>query len=127
MPDAWEVSKGLNVGNASDRNLTNLSSEGYTNLEVYLNDLMAPLYGLAGDFNADNKVDAADYATWRKGFGSTYTAADFQSWRAHFGESTGGGAGTGGAVAVPEPTSCLVLLCAAVMYGVIRRTRLRRQ
>jgi len=39
MPDSWETSKGLNPNDASDRNGTNLSSEGYTNLEVYLNDI----------------------------------------------------------------------------------------
>lgn len=39
MPDAWETSKGLNPNNASDRNGTNLSKDGYTNLEMYLNEL----------------------------------------------------------------------------------------
>lgn len=39
MPDAWEIRHGLNPNLASDRNLTNLSAEGYTNLEMYLNEL----------------------------------------------------------------------------------------
>ena len=37
MPDDWENDNGLNPNDASDRNGTDLSSEGYTNLEVYLN------------------------------------------------------------------------------------------
>lgn len=46
MPDAWESENGLNPSNASDRNSTNLSPQktgqtGYTNLEVYLNELAA--------------------------------------------------------------------------------------
>lgn len=40
MPDAWEDSKGLNKNDASDGNATNLSPEGYTNLEVYINGLV---------------------------------------------------------------------------------------
>ena len=39
MPDAWETAHGLNPSSATDRNGTNLSSDGYTNLEVYLNEL----------------------------------------------------------------------------------------
>ncbi|MBF0493483.1 MAG: choice-of-anchor D domain-containing protein [Deltaproteobacteria bacterium] len=38
MPDAWEISHGLNP-NVDDHNGTNLSGEGYTNIEVYLNEL----------------------------------------------------------------------------------------
>ncbi len=40
MPDKWETAHGLNPNDASDRNGTNLSSEGYTNLEVYLNGIV---------------------------------------------------------------------------------------
>ncbi len=38
MADDWERTRGLNVG-VRDHNGTNLSSEGYTNIEVYLNEL----------------------------------------------------------------------------------------
>lgn len=39
MPDAWEVKHGLSPNNAEDRNGLDLSAEGYTNLEMYLNEL----------------------------------------------------------------------------------------
>ncbi|MBN1309746.1 MAG: hypothetical protein JXA18_17630 [Chitinispirillaceae bacterium] len=39
MPDAWESAHGLNPKNADDRNNTDLSTDGYTNLEMYLNEL----------------------------------------------------------------------------------------
>ena len=42
MPDAWETDRGLNPGDPADRNLTNAA--GYTNLEVYLNELAAPAF-----------------------------------------------------------------------------------
>ncbi len=41
MPDDWELQNGLDPDNASDRNQTNLSSAGYTNLEVYLDSIVA--------------------------------------------------------------------------------------
>jgi hypothetical protein len=60
MPDTWEKAHGLNPNSAADRNATNLSADGYTNLEVYLNEL-------AGDNGTtavqDNKRPAAHGAS----------------------------------------------------------------
>jgi len=41
MDDAWELENGLNPSDANDRNGTELSTEGYTNIEVYLNGYYA--------------------------------------------------------------------------------------
>ena len=38
MPDSWERTHGLQVG-VADHNGTNLSSDGYTNIEMFLNEL----------------------------------------------------------------------------------------
>ena len=46
MPDAWEVSRGLNP-RRQDHNGTALSPRGYTNLEVYLHERAADLVGAA--------------------------------------------------------------------------------
>ena len=43
MPDAWEIARGLNPSLASDRNLVD-SASGYTQLELYLNELAAPAF-----------------------------------------------------------------------------------
>ena len=40
MSDLWEEEVGLDPNNPDDRNWTNLSPEGYTNLEVFLNGSM---------------------------------------------------------------------------------------
>ena len=77
---------------------------------------------LAGDFNTDGKVDAADYVVWRKTLGD---ATNYNIWRANFGKP-GGGAGTGltdDPAAVPEP-STLLLLCGLVgaIVGLRRNT-----
>ena len=44
MPDAWEATHGLSPVIA-DHNATNLSADGYTNLEVYLHDRALTLIG----------------------------------------------------------------------------------
>jgi hypothetical protein len=43
MPDAWEIAKGLNPNDPSDRN-GDYDNTGYTNLEKYLNELAAGTY-----------------------------------------------------------------------------------
>ncbi|MCD6287478.1 MAG: pectate lyase [Candidatus Hydrogenedentes bacterium] len=44
MPDAWETAKGLNPNDSADRNDFDFDP-GYTNLEIYLNELAAPAWG----------------------------------------------------------------------------------
>ena len=109
------------ANNAADRNLTSLSPEGYTNLEVYLNSLMTPLYGLPGDYNGDNKVDLADYVRWRKGLGTNYTQADYGIWRANFGQTAGSGSGTTANAPVSEPASSLIALLGLMIACLSRR------
>jgi hypothetical protein len=43
MPDSWETTNNLNPNDPADGNATTLSSEGYTNLEVYMNSLVADI------------------------------------------------------------------------------------
>ena len=64
-------------------NLTNL----YTTGEVTL--AAAPGI-LAGDFNHNGTVDAADYIVWRKQNG---TPTGYTAWRSHFGQTAGSGCG----------------------------------
>ncbi|MBN1759337.1 MAG: hypothetical protein JW863_13505 [Chitinispirillaceae bacterium] len=51
MPDTWEKAHDLDPDNADDRNGTQLSPDGYTNLEVYLNELAAGGTTASGDTN----------------------------------------------------------------------------
>jgi autotransporter-associated beta strand protein len=93
---------------------------------------------LAGDYNDDGKVDAADYLIWRKNegtinvlpndneIGGTVGAAHFNLWRANFGTTADGAA----AVAhfppqstVPEPVSLVLLTIATTGLTMISRTR----
>jgi hypothetical protein len=67
---------------------------------------------LAGDFNHDAAVDAADYVVWRKGHGTTYTQDHYDVWRTNFGRTASGSAGVHANAAVPEPSSASLLLLA---------------
>jgi hypothetical protein len=67
---------------------------------------------LAGDYNADGFVDAADYVVWRKGLSTTYIPSDYNAWRANFGQSAGSGSGVRSNARVPEPKTLLQLILA---------------
>lgn len=69
---------------------------------------------VAGDYNGNGTVDAADYAVWRNGDSPDDTQAGYDLWKANFGKS--GGAGSVAAAAVPEPASVLMLLVGTVMW-----------
>ena len=60
---------------------------------------------LPGDFNADGKVDGADYVVWRNSGGSV---GSYSEWRQHVGQSTVIG------TAVPEPSSLYYILIVAI-------------
>jgi len=129
MPNTWEELNGLDPGNAADRNFTTLNALGYTNLEMYLNNLVAlPASGLAGDFNSDSVVDAADYLNWRKGLGTIYIPSDYNIWRANYGQTIAG-SGAASTSTIPEPSTAMILLAALVLSPLVRtscsRTRIK--
>jgi hypothetical protein len=67
--------------------------------------------GLAGDWNQDGKVDAADYVTWRKDpTGHGGNPDGYNIWRQNFG-NPGSASGTANNIgAVPEPAALILLL-----------------
>ena len=109
------VSGGSSVGATIDDFAT-----GTVNRAMY-DGLGYALVSLAGDYNGNGGVDAADYVVWRKGLGTTYTQTDYDIWRSHFGQTPGSGAGASANVAVPEPTTVLLLMFAAAGLCLRRR------
>jgi hypothetical protein len=75
---------------------------------------------LDGDFNGDQKVDAADYTVWRDNLGGLYGPEDYDTWKANFGMTAGGGGIAVGA-AVPEPAALGLLLTALVGAAWMRK------
>jgi hypothetical protein len=87
--------------------------------------------GVAGDYNDNGVVDAADYVRWRDTQGTAttlpndptagmVTQEDYTVWRQNFGAGSGGSASATGA-AVPEPASALLTIAAAVGLITARR------
>ncbi len=85
--------------------------------------------GIAGDFNGDSIVDAADYALWRNTLGSTtdlradgnnnnvVDAADLDVWRNNFGATAPASSQQG----VPEPSAALGIGIGGVLSAAARR------
>jgi hypothetical protein len=71
-------------------------------------DLGYPLAAVAGDYNSDGNVDAADYVVWRKQFGMSHSPAYYNIWRTNFAATPGAGPLV---LSVPElSTSALIVL-----------------
>ncbi len=92
-------------------------------------DLMVSA-GLLGDYNHDNKVDAADYVLWRKDPTNPAYGGDpggYDTWRSHFGESIPGSGSSVGLASVPEPATIVLLaLIFPFIAPLIGRCRLGR-
>ncbi|MEO1495798.1 MAG: hypothetical protein AAFV43_01480 [Planctomycetota bacterium] len=85
----------------------------------WLGDLGLATRPPLGDFNADGRVDIADYTTWRDGMETGDTSIfDYGFWYANFGTGVGGNA-----VSVPEVGAITLLGCLSV--GLVSSSRRR--
>jgi hypothetical protein len=87
---------------------------------------------VAGDYNADGIVDAADFTVWRDMLGQSGAGLaadgdgdgmieldDYAAWKANFGRTAEAG-GAALSDAVPEPASILMMLSGALLFGLRR-------
>jgi hypothetical protein len=101
-----------------------------TGIVVYgtLPPVQSPSQALAGDYNNNGIVDAADYVVWRKNLGTSVTlpndttsgmvtSEDYQVWRANFGATSGSGSSLAGGESVPEPSAAVVVLTVVFGFG----------
>jgi hypothetical protein len=130
---SFEIPAGTLAANTAYRAVLNFSSRANTLDSGFLTADGSNLFDvisevnftsgarLPGDYNRDDRVDAADYVVWRKTLGqmnvTPYSGADGDGdgdilladlgvWKANFGMTAGSGSGSH-ASAVPEPASAL--------------------
>ena len=111
----------------TDEELQGLFESGLNGLSI--GQLILPSESLFGDYNDDDKVDAADFTVWRDNLGASITLTnesvtpgmvtqeDYVVWKTNFGMMAGGGGLSGVQVGVPEPGT--VLLLVAGLIGVL--------
>jgi hypothetical protein len=124
--NSWVIATYTGALIGTFENITSGYSVDYgtgSNGQVTLN-LSGPV-GVAGDFNQNGVVDAADYVVWRNSFGAgslpneggispgVVDAEDYNFWRSRFGATSGAGSAV---QSVPEPSGAmlaiLAILCA---------------
>jgi hypothetical protein len=108
-------------------------------LTLYLDNVRFGMT-VAGDYNGNGIVDAADYTVWRDTLGSTtdlrangdntgasvnlIDQADYTFWKSRFGATSGSGALSSGAV--PEPRTAVLLLVGGICWLRMRQSRAAR-
>lgn len=128
-----------NITYSGNINWTNLDNSVVGSIEgpgtgtdvVLIGNSIETLAGLAGNFNGDTTVDAADYTFWRdrlgsstalpndNGLGTPIGNSHYQLWKDNF--QPGAGAGALGAAAVPEPATIATSLVLLVGLLALRR------
>jgi hypothetical protein len=123
LPNVLSIS-----GNFSQIGLPSLPGSLFWDLsELYVFGIVsvdAP--SIAGDFNGDRFVTAADYVYLRK---NNFLASDYGVWRSHFGQSASGRARPStdrSTTSVPEPATWLCLIEGLVGSMLFKRVTSRR-
>ncbi len=88
-------------------------SFGNSGLAGFSFDILPAAPGLAGDYNTDGVVDAADYTVWRDGGAPDNGPAGYTLWAENYGSTLPL------PLSVPEPSTAL--LAALAMVGAVRR------
>jgi hypothetical protein len=126
------IGNAFNIGGAQDLAFRFGISDGTgLNLPGTVEYVTGP-GGVAGDYNGNGVVDAADYVLWRNG-GPLQNdptmgvqAADYDFWRSRFGLTSGAGAGSTEASGIPEPSVLALTMCCALAFGSCIRMGRRR-
>ena len=106
------------------------SATGPQGNELYKLSVVAGPSVLAGDYDNNGIVDAADFTVWRNLLGSEMSLfneteslgvvdqLDYEAWKSNFGATLSQGAGAQlSDLAVPEPSTLLILATAGLILG----------
>lgn len=111
-----------------------LGGQSQSTTGVVLYQAAPGVVGVAGDYNNDGTVNAADYTLWRDHLGQNFQlqneggissgvvdAADYTFWKSRFGATSGSGGGSLAGSAVPEPAAWFLLTFAGLGFVGKRR------
>jgi hypothetical protein len=123
----WIIATYTGTRTDTFNNVTGLPSGFAVNYDTP-NQIRVIAAAVAGDWNGDTKVNAADYVTWRKdetGFGGAEggNPSGYVKWRENFDQAGASGSSLSGPAAVPEPTTIGMLMFAVAAMAVWRRAR----
>ncbi|MEX0643296.1 MAG: autotransporter-associated beta strand repeat-containing protein [Pirellulales bacterium] len=111
--------EGLEITFNGEAGLPETMTIGHDAGQLYMSGYYSP--GLPGDFNADARVDVADYIVWRSMMGDNES---YLVWRKNFGSASGIAAGSSDrahSILVPEPSSLGLWLVLSVLRGRLPR------
>jgi phosphatidylinositol-3-phosphatase len=90
--------------------------------DMFLPNTIPTTVPVAGDFDHNGSVDAADYVLWRQKLASNYSPTDYGLWRSHFGQSAMTVAAAFAIIPEP-PVPSLSLIAAALGMNCATRNR----
>ncbi|MGI9456994.1 MAG: beta strand repeat-containing protein, partial [Aeoliella sp.] len=130
--DILTASGGLAGTTFDTENLPDLSGGIFLEVIYGTTTVQLAVAGVAGDYNYDGTVDAADYTTWRDTLGQTGAGlaadgdasgtidiADYNLWKTNFGLTAPAALE---ATTVPEPSALILMLLAMVGFRRARQT-----
>lgn len=83
----------------------------------------SPVSTIAGDYNNDGKVDAADYVVWRNNPSAFGGTSGYNTWRTHFGATASTGSSF---AAIPEPSVLFFLTALGMIWSGPKLARQQR-
>lgn len=121
---------GFSVGLSAGVGLAGVPLSNSVGIDAGAAYLFSVPQGLAGDYNHDGQVDAADFVVWRHTSGQsglaldadgngdgTVDSADYSLWQANYGLSVPANPASRQSSAVPEPASIVLVLWAGLLCG----------
>jgi hypothetical protein len=126
--DALPTNTALGVASFDESSVTLIPPTGFVTGSTLTSFSISPVQQptIAGDYNNNGLVDAADYVVWRDNVGTTHPLvndngiggvvrqAQYDLWRAQFGSHTAAGASVNASTPAPEPSAFFLMFLAAI-------------